>query len=770
LTVLVRARLHNLGLLALSLLALGLVMWTARAPTSLERQVRERHLLELFRREDVQRIEVHQGERATVVVHRPQASGAHGLQPAEPTEPDEPTAEPDEPAARELEPGAPLVGADDEQGVAEWSLSEPFETDADNVPIDRLLGSLQYATWERAVDTATADASSALAAHELVVAMSAVTYRLRLGGDAVSPPGARYVQVMSGSGAPRTYVVKRRVVEDLFVEGDSFRGRQIVPYRKGSIARVVLSSAAGVRRLRREKNAFLFDGMQENQRADHHALDRIFLGLARASAEPFVNVDVAKAAIASDSSVRVSLVPVAPNKAEASLEFGGRCPSNPELTLAIRHLPEPIAGCVERSVLLALREPASSLIDRHPFSFDADEVDTVRLVEGDAVLEFARGGDGFVLKQPRPAAIDPEAAKDRLTRILETEGELLMASRKPPDAAGYSAATITLETSARPGEERSTESVRVSASLPDGSHRIFREADGAVLLISAESALALRADATLLKEHKVFDYPLAQVRRVDVNYGNVKQTLDRNADGVLSLSAPKGFDVDGSLAVDLIDQLRTLRALRWVSDRASTGFGLDKPRATVHLSVEVDGTPIERTLLIGSRAPGGYHASVDRDPGVFVVPRTLERVLGTWLLDRAVFRADRDAIVELSLDAEGLGSVQLKRVAGELTLQKGPSGFDTARADELLDAIESLRTESAVHLGPATASEGLRRPILTGTIRRQSPENVGIPPMRFSIGSRDSFRDASIFYARASALNATYALPREQVQRLLDLF
>jgi hypothetical protein len=250
----------------------------------------------------------------------------------------------------------------------------------------------------------------------------------------------------------------------------------------------------------------------------------------------------------------------------------------------------------------------------------------------------------------------------------------------------------------------------------------------------------------------------------------VKQTLERSPDGVLSLSVPKGYDVDGGLAVDLIDSLRSLRALRWVSDRASTGFGLDKPRATVRLSVLVDGVEVERTLSIGSRAPGGYHASVDRDPGVFVVPRALARVLDTWLLDRSVFRADRDSIAELSLEGEGLGSVLLRRVAGELTLQKAPLGFDSASVEALLDVIESLRTEAAVHLGPATASEGLRRPILTGMIRRQSPENVGMPPIRFSIGSRDSFRDASIFYARVGTQNATYALPREQVQRLLDLF
>ncbi len=755
-TVVVRARLLNLGLLGLALLSLGLVMWTADSRTSLERQVRQRHLVELFRREDVQRIEVRQGDRKTVVVRRREPPASHLLEESEPGA----TLTKSEPV---------LMGADPEaaEGDGEWSLVEPFETDADTQPVERLLGSLQYATWERQID---APEAAALAAHELSIGMGATSYRLSLGGDAVSPAGARYVQVTAGNERPVTYVVKKRWVDDLFLDGDVFRGRQIVPYRKSSVERLVLSSAAGVRRLRRAGSGFVFDGMQENQRVEHHALDRIFLALARARAEPFVNVEAANAALATDASVRVSLMPTSPDKPQASLEFGGRCPSAPEQALAVRHLPEPLAGCVDRSVVYALREPASALIDRHLFGFNADEVDTVRLVEGDSVLEFARGGEGFVLRQPRSAALDPEAARDRLSRIIEIEGELLMGNRKPDNPAQYSAATLTLESSARAGEERSTETVRISEPSPDGSRRVFREVDGAVLLVSPESALSLRADATLMKEHQVFDYSLKQVRRIEVSSASVKQTLERSADGALSLSTPKGFDVDGGLAIELCDQLRTLRALRWVSDRASTGFGLDEPRAVVRLLVEVDGREIERTLSLGSRAPGGYHASVDRDPGVFVVPRSLERVLGTWLLDRSVFRADRDSIAELSLEGEGLGSVSIQRVAGQLTLQKAPSGFDAARVDELLDTIESLRTEAAVHLGPPTPSEGLRRPILTGTIRRQSPENVGMPPIRFSVGSRDSFRGASIFYARVGSSNATYALPREQVQRLLDLF
>ena len=196
---------------------------------------------------------------------------------------------------------------------SEWSLREPFETDADPQPIDQLLGSLQYATWVREAEAPPAEAAS-VAQPELVVALGQVTYRLRLGGDAVSPPGARYVEVSSEASGSHTFVIKKRLAEELFVEADAFRGRQIVPYSKRSVARIVLSSAAGVRRLRRVKDDFHFDGMEDNQRAEHHAVDRIFLALARARAEPFVDLELAKAAAAPDPTVRVSLVPLGEGK------------------------------------------------------------------------------------------------------------------------------------------------------------------------------------------------------------------------------------------------------------------------------------------------------------------------------------------------------------------------------------------------------------------------------------------------------------------------
>lgn len=752
-SVLARARWTNLALVLLAAGAVLLVVWSGRTAMRAD-EVRRGHLLPVFRQEDVQRIELRHGNTRSVVVRRGAAGSGGGGADGH---------------------GAPSGVEPADVPASEWLLTEPVETDAEPVAVEKLLGSLRYATWEREIPAlpgteAATSPEVLLSEQALTVVMGELSFQLVLGQPSASPPGSRYVQV-SGNGEKHTYVVKKSVLDELFVDGSSFRGRQIAPYRKGSTARVVLSSAAGVRRLRRVGDAFHFDGMQDDQRARRVEVDRIFLALARASAEPLLEPAVAQAALSAEATVRVSLTPTATDKPEASLEFGGTCPTDPQKAIAVRSLPEPLAGCVERTVLHALREPASSLIDSGLFTLRADEVEAIRIVEGEQVLDFAREGDGFVLRQPRAAPLDTDAAKDRSSRLLGISGTLLAARDEPAKAAEMNAVVVTLESSALPGAEPARETVRVGPPRADGSRLVYREMDGAVLIVPREESFALRADATLLKEHRIFDYPLSTVRSVDIRRGTFKQVIQRSPEGALRLLEPKGYEVDGALAIELIDQLRTLRALRWVSDSSTAGFGLEKPRLSVRLQVEVDGRAIERTLLLGRAGPGGYYASVDRDPGVFVAPRALDRALGSLPLDRSVFSADRASIVEIALTHADRGKILLKRVAGELSVQKGTSSsFDPERIDELLDAIETLRPEAAVHTGPATPGEGLRKPLLTVYVRRQSPESVGMPPIRFSVGSRDVFQDASIFYARHASVNATYALPRAQVQRLLDLF
>ena len=59
--------------------------------------------------------------------------------------------------------------------------------------------------------------------------------------------------------------------------------------------------------------------------------------------------------------------------------------------------------------------------------------------------------------------------------------------------------------------------------------------------------------------------------------------------------------------------------------------------------------------------------------------------------------------------------------------------------------------------------EGLDRPSLEVLVNRTSGD-----PVTLTFGAGDTFQGASVVYARRAGVEATYAVPRSKVRRLLD--
>lgn len=763
-TALGRARLVNGVLSVLALIALGLVIGTRRLPTRVELELRQRHVLSLFREDEIRRLVLARGERRAVIVRAPhEASDTSSTA-----------------AAPESEPGASDEPPDVHDGDvhaeapagAEWRLIEPFESEADSPAVSALLGTLRYATWQRRLGAAEAATVTGFAADALVIEldMGGVNYRLRLGPDSVSPPGSKYLEVSETRPDHRSersvVVIKDSLVKELERSPESLRGRRIAPYSRLSLRELTLAGAGGERRLERQGLEYRLLGAPGSVRADRAAIERLFLALSRTEAEPFLTLEQARAALSSGERVTLTLVPSEAEQPTARLVVGGRCPGSEHKTVALREEPEPLAGCVDEGVLSALALPASALIDRGLFSLNLDELDRLYVAEGERRLELARKGDGFVLTAPREAELDPDAVTERLTRLLALRGDRLLPQPAPLSEA--SAAIVVRAGSASSEQQGAEQVLYVGEPRADGSSDVYRVADGVTLRIGAEPRLLLTADTGLLKSLSVFDYAARQVQAIEVRTPALEQRFTRSESGELSLVRPPGFEIDGGLALDLLDRLRQLKAARWLTDRTSDAFGLSTPRATVRLEVDIDGRSVERTLTLGRRTAGGFYASVDRDPGVFIAPLALERTLDTWLIDRSLFAARRSELERVVLETRGRERLVVARVAGAL-VSEGESSLDPGRIEELVDSLETLRPEAAVHLGPARRGEGLDQPVLTVRVERSSPSGP-LPALGFVVGSRDTFQGATVFYARAGGADATFALPREQVQRLLDLF
>jgi len=659
----------------------------------------------------------------------------------------------------------------DDAGLASWSLTEPVKEDADVFTMQKLEGTLEFASALRRIKPEEVNRAAfglddpMLTIH---VDLGDIKYRLRLGAEAASPAGARYLEV-AGENAPGKSIVlvSKGLVDELNLKIDAFRERYVMPYLSALVDRLTLEGEGGTRTLRHASwsDGFRFDGMLGDARVNRGALDRMLAQFAHTSADRFIDPADAEKAIQGAKTVTVTMVPIAKASPKGVVVVGGTCPGNDEEVVALRREPDRVAACVPKSVLAGLTMPADALVDRTLFWIRPDEVEGFELVQGDTRLSLDRKESGFVMHAPREGAVDAEAGNGRLESILHATGVIVTLDKKavgldPPSGK------VVMHSVAAQDAKATEEVVTLSAPTPDGRVYAERAQDGVILELGHEAARGLVADASLVRSRTVLDLPIADVARVEIE-GTPSQTLERSESGNLSLSAPPGFQVDGALGLELCDGMRSITADKWVSDKDDGTFGLDHPTLRAKLSTRKDGKLEDHVLRVGRQTASGYFATMEGDGGVFVLPRRLYETLTTLVLDRGPFMIDPAVTTRITLRARDRSAVLERR--GDEFVQTDPSdplSPDSVR--RIVDALSSLRAEAAVAVGAARPEQGFDRPLLTVRIEREAghPEKPQITS--FSIGAGDSWRGISVHYARIEGVQATYALARSAVQTLVD--
>jgi hypothetical protein len=646
-------------------------------------------------------------------------------------------------------------------GSNEFKLIEPVEERAKIERVSSLLGSLRFASFLRKVEQPQSEALGLQQPRWVLhVDHGDVRYRLRLGAASVSPPGSSYLEV-TGENVPGkgVFVVRDGLINELSVRLDDFRSHELAAIGQASLAQVNFRGPTGEWTLRNDAGRWRFTEPAAPL-ADRNQVERFFTQLARLKLETFLDVDTARGLLGKQP-MHLSLVPMKAGDVPIVIEIGESCPSQPQWLVAIRTEGTDSAGCISKEVAEELKISPEALRERHLFSLRADEVESFELIRGDGKLALIRSESGFRMTAPSESEVETEVAEQLLKDWLAITGEI------QPDAGavtlGEPQTRVVLHAVSDVAENYREQRLELGPLL--GKTGVFgvRSSDGVVLQLPQFDLAQLDTTGLSLRSRAVLNLKASQLKRIEVTTRNVHQVVTQAELGPV-LSEPRGVDADGTLLADLVDTLRSLRAVRWVAANDGGAFGLSDPWSRVAFSVAASSAqPVEHVLRIGASTRGGFFAQLDQGP-VFVLGRRSAETCSTWLLDRAVFSPPLESAAQIELTSER-GSLRLERNGQRFEQVASQRVLASDELQALLDELDTLRPEAALHLGPALANEGFDKPLLRYVARRGNA-NVQVA---WTIGAADTFREVPVYFARVDGIAATYVIARGPILRILDL-
>jgi hypothetical protein len=665
--------------------------------------------------------------------------------------------------------------------------------------VDQLLGTLEYATFERQVSKdAVSEAELGLGSPATVVAIEIgpKTYRVAVGGPAPTPKDARYCEGPGG-----TYVITSQLASALDMHPDELRTRTFVPYLSTELKGLRVEGEGGVRPFARATwsgsrgAGFRFDGStpEGDVRADAEAIDRLLGALGSLQAETFLADDAADKALAKRATI--TLAPRDGGKPKAVIEVGGACPGKEGQVVAVRREPSRTSACVPAEVMDVFVTPAPAYIDLGVIGARADEVSELTITQGDRTIEIARSGTGWHMRKPSDRKVSAAAGNELVNNLTSLAGAKIVTGAAkdlgldPPRATVRAESTVQLLGDGAAAER--VETIEIGAPQGDVVH-VRRLEDGAILALPADRMASLAPSEVVLRDAGVLDLKRDQVRALTVEVaaqgGARTQRLARGLAGwTFSLVNVPDLEPDVGLVEDLLEPLVTLKAVRWVAEKDDGTFGLDRPRITLEMKVAEDAAAAGKTVRVelGAATKDGVFARTGDDPAVFVAPRPLEEAATRWLFDRQALVIDEGALVRIEAAAEGGKTLVAERQAGPWQSAAGADAAATLRS-----AVTGLIAEGVVATGRPDRSFGLEKPRMVLTVLAEvtpgdwgsgSPAASSAPnpgqgaakgaprrKVKIAFGAGDTFRGTSVVYARRDDIDATFAVALGRVRALLQ--
>jgi hypothetical protein len=685
-----------------------------------------------------------------------------------------------------------------------WKLTSPRTAAADFIAVTGLMNAIGGARAERAVGSAQTGDRKSFGLESpratVEVAMKGLTLKLTLGGSATQggddAASSAYLEVAPyGDDKGGVYVVGPDLARALDRSADTYRETSLLAgHQSNTFSRVTIRAhdGGGVILERGAHGSWRIPSGVERApiRADADVVNGLFAAFGDLKADPFVDdatpVDESKGG-AIDIDLKVG--------GKVSLVFGGSCPTEKKGTVVQLRVPLKITGCVPAFVAERLARPAAAYVDGHPFGLlfgtenaKVSEIESIVIErDGKKLVDAERRADGLHLRAPNEEQLDKEASDRFLRRLATMQGEVVSPSDKLPPFVGRVTLRrrvdpLTLGTGSDGGPDLWDQLLEVSVPVEEGATKskvvyLRRTDDGAVLRLPAEDAESLGAGASRdLRNANLLELPSDAITRVATHGtlpGLVPYVLERTT-GMLRLTSPP-LGADPTSASEVLLHLATLSCTRWAADKDDGSFGLGAPSATVEIKRDPSKAasdagvppPAELTIELGGpTADGGVYARVKGHDPVCVLPEAKRDAILRVPIDRAAIGFDASQTPRIVVTH---GNATRTLLFTDAKLWRDGSSGATAGSDalarKLADYVVALRAEAVVHLGPAGKDEGFDKP----TVLAEGFENAPNSPKkkRVTIGALGKLDRTPVYYVRVEGVEVTYAILRDDVEKIL---
>jgi hypothetical protein len=677
---------------------LGIWIYVDRGTiTEGEREKRPKNVLPAFRRDELSRVEITKGSEKLVL-------------------------------ARDV----------DRDADASWRVESPEPGLADPAAVEQLSSAFEFGTFIRKVDAKAAPTFDSPRATGSIT-MGKLTYRFMVGGVAPSPEGSSYFKVDDG-----VFVISKELTDQLLKGALAYKSRTIVPYLSLDLASLDLHGKGGDVRLERAGElGFKLSG--SGLRASREVLDKLWSALAEMRAESFTDEDV------TDPTFTITMTPK-DGRPRGELAVGGPCKDHPDDLVVVRKAPTRLAACAPKGIVEGLSLGASDLADTRLFFAHEDELEELTLSSSDSKIELARKGSGWHARAPFDRDLvgdEVDAANALASAVIRAKGtNVAVATPSEPF-------TARAHVRVRGGESKEDENVDVGQGS-GGAWVVHRATDSARLDVTPEIARRLQPSKSALKGRDVIA-PAIEAKDVTSLSLRCGVAQDLTRDGAQwKLASPSGYVADQAATLDLVDQIARLRADSWIADADDGSFGFATSSCSASLGVRAGGGTRTVKLRLGREGDGGIYAIVDDSASgaspVFLEPRVFRDALSRILVDRSALAVDssKASLVVLS---RGAARVELRRTADRLV---GPDAGLAVSVESIAAALDALRADDVVRLGPPAPDEGFSSPSL----------DVRADKVHVRFGRDFLRKNQTMVYARIDGVDATFAVARERVDPL----